>query len=217
MEKLFYNKVLDYGYIKLIDFMGNDRTVINCARISFDKADFFEDKQLNEDEINFINNLAKNKHESPFFHPQIQFEFRMPIVIARQWLRSTVGFSFSEQSRRYTKDNIIIYSPYNLKGKDDIENSVLTRKIYKQNVDSLNTYNYLIDNGVSLEQARFVLPQSTYTKFVETGSLFAWARLYNLRNKFTHSQGETQEYAEALGKIIDVLFPVSWKALTKGN
>ena len=78
---------------------------------------------------------------------------------------------------------------------------------------SLNTYNNLIKDGVAPEQARFALPQGTYTEWWWTGSLAAYARVCKLR-KDSHAQWEVQQYAEAFSKIIAPLYPMSWSALT---
>jgi thymidylate synthase (FAD) len=80
----------------------------------------------------------------------------------------------------------------------------------------LETYKYLLGHGVCPEQARAVLPQSMLTEFIETGSLAAYARLYNLR---THpsAQKEIQELAEQIGFLLAEKFPISWRALTSEN
>ena len=79
---------------------------------------------------------------------------------------------------------------------------------------SVSSYNMLIEKGIAPEQARFVLPQGTYTEWWWTGSLAAYARVCKLRSD-SHAQWEVQQYANAISKIIEPLFPVSWKALTE--
>ena len=79
--------------------------------------------------------------------------------------------------------------------------------------ECLDLYNKLLADGVAPEQARSILPQGTYTEFVWTGSLYAFARVYNLRID-AHAQWEIQEYAKAIDKLIAPLFPVSWQTLT---
>lgn len=80
--------------------------------------------------------------------------------------------------------------------------------------EAIETYNDLIKLGVAPEQARFVLPQGVLTEWISTGSLYAWARFYNLRTD-PHAQKEIQDLAGLVGKIIEPLYPVSWKALTR--
>ena len=77
---------------------------------------------------------------------------------------------------------------------------------------ALKAYNSLLKRGVAPEQARFVLPQGMYTEWYWTGSLAAYARVYKLRID-SHSQWEIREYADAIGEVVQPLFPVSWKAL----
>jgi flavin-dependent thymidylate synthase len=79
--------------------------------------------------------------------------------------------------------------------------------------ECLDLYNKLLVDGVAPEQARSILPQGTYTEFVWTGSLYAFARVYNLRID-AHAQWEIQEYAKAIDKLIAPFFPVSWQTLT---
>jgi thymidylate synthase (FAD) len=79
---------------------------------------------------------------------------------------------------------------------------------------ALDAYNTLIDKGVAPEQARFILPQGTYTEWYWTGSLAAYARVYKLRSD-PHAQYEVREYAKAISDVISPLFPISWKVLMK--
>ena len=79
--------------------------------------------------------------------------------------------------------------------------------------ESLHLYNDLIKDGIAPEQARSVLPQGTYTEWWWTGSLSAYARVFHQRSD-SHAQWEVQQYASAIGKIIEPLFPISWKVLT---
>ncbi len=78
--------------------------------------------------------------------------------------------------------------------------------------ESVGFYNKLLEGGVAPEQARAVLPQSMYTTSVVTGTLLGWSHLYKLRTE-EHTQLETQAYAKEIGKIMEDLFPISWKAL----
>ena len=87
-------------------------------------------------------------------------------------------------------------------------------ELYENHVDdAIDVYKELLSQGVAPEQARAVLPQGTYTEWYWTGSLSAYARVYKQRID-SHAQWEVQKYADAIGKIIEPLFPVSWKALT---
>jgi thymidylate synthase (FAD) len=97
---------------------------------------------------------------------------------------------------------------------EDMDLCIKLRQEYQGVVNEcLDLYNKLLADGVAPEQARSILPQGTYTEFVWTGSLYAFARVYNLRID-SHAQWEIQKFAEAIGQIIAPLFPVSWQTLT---
>src|SRR5690625_533507 len=104
--------VLDKGYIRLIDVMGDDRTVVNAARVSFDKRS----EKINEKDERLIKFLAHNSHDSPFRHASLQFEVYAPLMIARQWWKYAVGSdhvmdAWNESSRRYITENEEFYVP----------------------------------------------------------------------------------------------------------
>lgn len=205
--------------VQLLDCMGGDLTVVNSARVSMGKWT----DELRERDIRLINYLAKNGHWTPFSQPQLQFRIKMPIFVARQYWRHTIGFTRNEMSRRYVSFKPEFFLPdyfrpsdENIKqGSKDEEHSHgiywqnITKQTYKQCKD---VYESMIRDGICPEQARMVLPQATYTEFIETGSLYAYARLYNLRSK-PDAQKEIRVYVEEIGDIILEKFPYSWKAL----
>jgi thymidylate synthase (FAD) len=147
----------------------------------------------------------------------------VPIFVARQRFKHTVGFSYNEVSRRYVDSDPEFYVPetlrYAVKDKkqgsgEKIEGRSWILEGYKDSVaESLNTYKWLLEKGVCPEQARMVLPQSMYTSYYVTGSLAAFARAYKLRIQ-PDAQVEIQELAKQWGEVIEPLFPVSWEALT---
>ena len=209
------------GFVELLEVFGSDLTVVNAARVSFHK----ESVEFSEKDTGLVNYLAKHKHTSPFFHPQVRFRLKMPIFLAREWFRHTVGFSRNEVSRRYVDEPPEIWVPTefrmrdpNLKQGSKQESVPLNDhvcEVYKHAVDlSLETYNSLLEANVAPELARAILPQSMYTEFIETGSLYAYARLCNLRLDPT-AQKEIQLYAEAIHKKMHDHFPVSWAALVE--
>lgn len=206
--------------ITLTDCMGSDLTVVNAARVSMGKHTDI----LRDEDIRLIRYLAKNKHITPFFHPQIQLRIKMPIFIARQWWRHVVGFSRNEISRRYVSDEPEFFYPDYLRPSDknikqgsvDVEhptNEHWKRKIEETYKYCKDVYNSMMADGVCPEQARMILPQGMMTEFIETGSLYAYARLYLLRIK-PDSQKEIRAYAEKIGDTLSKLFPYSWDALT---
>lgn len=107
-------KIGTSGSVELLEVFGNDLTVVNAARVSFHKiATVMETK-----DEKLISYLAKHNHNSPFFHPQARFRLKMPIFVAREWFRHTVGFSRNEVSRRYVDDEPECWVPTELRARD---------------------------------------------------------------------------------------------------
>lgn len=209
------------GYVEILEVFGHDLTVVNAARVSFNK----ESTELGPRDTGLINYLAKHEHISPFFHPQLRFRLKMPIFIAREWFRHTVGFARNEVSRRYVDTPPEVWIPDdfrerdpNLKQGSKPESIVDNESAVKAYIDamdvSLTAYKTLLGLGVAPELARATLPQSMYTEFIETGSLAAYARLCGLRLD-PHAQKEIQEFAAAVSECCAIRFPVSWAALLK--
>uniref|UniRef100_A0A6C0AHT4 Thymidylate synthase n=1 Tax=viral metagenome TaxID=1070528 RepID=A0A6C0AHT4_9ZZZZ len=211
--------------MELLDVFGNDLTVVNAARVSFAK----ESVDFSEQDEKLVKYLAKHNHVSPFFHPQLRFRFKMPIFVAREWYRHQIGFARNEVSRRYvdSKPECWIPTPMQIRERDpklkqgskptEVDDSDTVHQLIKTHTEvNVMLYEDLLSRGVAPEIARCILPQSMMTEFIETGSLAAYARLYNLRTDPT-AQREIRDYAEMIGKIIEPLFPVSWKALTSAS
>lgn len=211
-------QVLDKGFVKYKDHMGNDLTVVNAARVSFAK----ESTDFTEKDEKLISYLAANNHWTPFAHPQIILHIKAPIGIRTQLFKHKVGLVENEVSRRYVKESPEVYNPRWRSAPTDgakqgssgfMSGSTYATQSYEESVeDAMDTYKELLADGVAPEQARFVLPQGTYTEWWWTGSLSAFARVCRLR-KDSHAQWEAQEYARAIEQIIQPLFPVSWKHL----
>ncbi len=213
-------EILDKGFIELLDVFGNDLTIVNAARVSFNK----ESTELNSKDEKLIQYLAKHNHITPFFHPQLRFRIKMPIYVAREWYRHTIGFARNEVSRRYVDTPPECYNPQDIRARDtnlkqgskltNVENNMeIALKIKDIQDKVLCTYEELLSLNVAPEVARGILPQSMYTEFIETASLAAYARLCKLRLD-PHAQKEIQEYAKVLSELIEEKFPMSWKALT---
>jgi thymidylate synthase (FAD) len=207
------------GRVDLLEVMGNDLTVVNAARVSFSK----ESTAMTEADGKLIRYLAKHKHVTPFFHPQVRFRIKMPIFVAREWYRHQIGFARNEVSRRYVDFEPEVYAPTELRARDpklkqgskaeSVENNEQVAEAMKLSLyAAVSSYNALLEDNVAPEVARMVLPQSMYTEFIETGSLAAYARLCQLRLDPT-AQKEIQQYAEAVSELLKERFPVSWAAL----
>lgn len=177
-------------------------------------------------DVKLIQYLAKHNHWTPFAHPQITMRVKAPISIRTQLFKHKQGMVENEISRRYVSDEPEIYhprwrtSPTNgakqgsedfLEFGDEYNNC---NTIYEMVIkEAMFAYNTLLAKGIAPEQARFILPQGTYTEWWWTGSLAAYARVCKLRSD-SHAQWEIQQYATAFSTIISPLFPVSWSALT---
>ena len=211
-------EVLDKGFVSYIAHMGDDLMVVNAARVSFAKRT----EAFNDKDAKLIEFLAKHKHWTPFGHPQITLHIKAPISIRTQLFKHKVGFVENEVSRRYVKDEPEYYvpkwrsAPTNgaKQGSSDFMKGTTLIEVHYVNAadDAVSVYNELLSLGVAPEQARFVLPQGTYTEWHWTGSLSAYARVCKLRMD-SHAQGEVQQYAQAISEIISPLFPHSWKVL----
>jgi thymidylate synthase (FAD) len=207
--------------VDLIDSMGTDLTVVNAARVSFDKTS----STLDDKDIKLIKYLAKHNHWSPFSHCFVQFRVKAPIFIARQLAKHQVGLSWNEVSRRYVDSPPEFYEPETWRGKpenvkqgsDGEAKSQYFPNLYLGDVTelALNNYDKMIVQGVAPEMARMVLPQNMYTEWYWSGSLYAFSRVCQLRLDKT-SQAEVQEVAVKLSAHCWSLFPHSWDALLKG-
>jgi thymidylate synthase (FAD) len=211
------------GYVELLESFGSDLTVVNAARVSFNK----ESTEFNDRDSGLVRYLAKHNHMSPFFHPQLRFRIKMPIFIAREWFRHTIGFARNEVSRRYVDFKPEVWIPTEFRERDPnlkqgSKNEIIAQneaihEIYVKTMQAaLYSYDSLLEANVAPEMARAVLPQSMYTEFIETGSLAAYARLCGLRLD-SHAQKEIQEFAQAIHDLLSPAFPVSWPALMQTN
>lgn len=207
--------------VTLIDVMGDDLSVVNAARVSFGKFK----EEFDAKDTKLIDYLAKHNHWSPFAHASASFRVKAPIFVARQLVKHQVGFSWNEVSRRYVDDEPEFYFPEfwraraeNVKQGSSDETVEINysqfRILYPESVvrGCLDSYKALLVTGVCPEQARMILPQNTMTEWIWTGTLYAWARMCNLRLD-SHTQRETMDVAIKIDDIMSELFPVSWEAL----
>ena len=165
---------------ELIDVFGNDRMVADSARVSFaSTAEDYSDERV----AKLIRFLAREGHVNPFFHPQARFRLTAPIFVARQWFRSTVGVARSEVSRRYVDTEPEFFVPDQWRARPDKSikqgsgepcyDQHYPSAIYAEAmIHAKLAYRRLLEHGVAPEQARMVLPQSMYTSWIESGSLF---------------------------------------------
>lgn len=208
-----------------VSHMGSDLTVVNSARVSFNKESSLEEGLLPDRDVKLITYLAKHQHITPFTHPQITLRESIPIFVARQRFKHVVGFTYNEVSRRYVDDAPEFFVPETWRGRplgsvkqgsgEDHPESEMFKGIYSEFLkNAAATYDNMIACGVAPEQARMVLPQSMVTSYYVTGSLAAFARAYRQRID-SHAQAEIQALAVQWDEVIAPLFPVAWAALTE--
>ena len=211
------------GRVDLVDWMGNDLTIVNSARVSFGK----HKEELDAKDKRLINYLVKHRHTSTFEHNVATFRFVVPLYVRSQHHRHRT-WSYNEISRRYTDVNIQFYEPSEFRTQhksnrqasnaDELidpeifmggEHAVPASKAFKwHHKVSLELFDSLIEAGVCREQARGVLPQNLYTEYYGTVSLSNLLKFIDLR---THegAQWEIQKVAEACLEIAEGLWPVA--------
>ena len=178
--------------VELLNIFGNDEMVADCARVSYQKEASNYTDQQNEKLINF---LARENHWSPFSHPKLQFRLQIPIYIERQLIKTAAGVEYNSISGRYVdfSDTYYEIEQFRTQSKDSKQGSGEdlaewanedAKRLQSDLIDKCSdTYNKLIDLGVSKEQARSVLPLSLETTMIWTGSLYSFIRLYKQRTK----------------------------------
>ena len=208
--------------VELVDKMGSDLSVVNAARVSFGK----KHTAMTEGDKKLINYLAKHEHWSPFAHATLQIHIEAPIFVARQLVKHQVGLAWNEISRRYVDSDPEYFYPDTWRsrpvdkkqgsGDETIvwldRNQRVGAAVNKVVELANDTYQKMLDAGISPEQARMVLPQNTITEWYWTGSLYAFARVCNLRCK-EDAQEETRDVAWGIDKLARDNFPESWNAL----
>jgi len=223
-----------------IDHMGTDLSVVNAARVSFNKKSTWAGQEdglhdgeggmgvLNTADSKLIRYLAKHKHMSPFGHCFASFHVKAPVFVARQLVKHKF-LRWNEISRRYVDNQPYLYYPYDdvwrgrsldkkqgSSGEVDLKQTDILDALIEGNEWQIKLYKDLVKSGVAPEQARMVLPQSMITEWYWSGSLDAFADMCNLRCK-PDTQYETQVVAGHIDTEMAKLFPVSWKALRENK
>lgn len=209
--------------VELIGMLGDDRTVVNAARVSF--ANEVEEGFFGARDIKLIKYLACHDHWTPFAHVQCQFRIKAPVFVARQLVKHQVGLVWNEVSRRYVDYPPSFHAPYfwreralnKKQGSSDnvISNDQLLFKMYWDLMAKAEeTYNFFLEKGVAPEQARIVLPQSLMTEWIWTGSLVAFSRVVKLRLS-DDAQFECRAVAERIKNALDKEDKIkhSWREL----
>lgn len=222
-------QVLDHGYVKLINNLGSDIDVVNSARVSFNK----EVLSLGDKDINLINFLVKEKHDSCFRHCVMSFEVYAPLMVARHWYKHAVAsthlddqLGWNESSRRYLTEKEEFYIPFvnqwrsapenKKQGSGGAVNTDVGAKCLQRlraSVDrGIRDYEDALRDGVAPEQARLLLPAyAMYVRWRWTTSLNSILHFLTLRLD-PHAQWEIQQYANVINDIVKEYYPVTSEA-----
>jgi thymidylate synthase (FAD) len=211
-------KVLDHGFVELVDHMPRenlDKAIVDGARVSYQTG-----TKTTRGDRGLIRYLVRNWHTSPLELVVFKFRIKAPLYIARQWLRHRTA-SVNEMSARYSIVDEEYYEPEILRGQSVVnhqgsEGTVdigeeMKGALSSQYKDAFKLYEQLLEKGVCREQARGVLPQSTYTSFVWKMDLHNLMHFLQLRMDH-HAQKEIQEYATAIYDLIQPLVPLTMEA-----
>jgi len=214
-------KILDKGFVKLVDFMGGDLRALSSARVTFGSVSKGEEK----DKM-LLKYLIENDHHTPFEHCTFQFHIKCPIFVARQWMRHRMC-SYNEVSARYTEVKDEFYVPQEFRVQDmnnkqgslkskDLDNAKLL-KIYNESIEaSYTAYKKLLEAGVAREMARGLLPVAQYTQFYWTINARSLMNFIRLRAD-SHAQYEIRVYAEAIAEIFRQKMPWTYDAFIALN
>lgn len=212
-------KVLDKGFVRLVDYMGGDQRIVQSARVSYGEGTktYRQDRGL-------IHYLIRNDHTSPFEQVQLTFHTKMPIFIARQWVRHRTA-RLNEISGRYSvmKDEFYLPDPEDvrLQSADNkqasgealpLEEAMEVIKQFEEDQKRLySRYEGLIDKEVARELARINLPLSLYTEWYWQIDLHNLFHFIHLRAD-AHAQKQIRVFAEALGDCAKAVAPMAYEA-----
>ncbi len=210
---------MGYIDIELVDVAGGDKSVVNSARVSFNR----QVDEVSEKDSGLINYLAEHKHMTPFRHNFIQLRCRAPIFLVRQLGKHQAGLSWNEMSRRYVKTEPEFYVPDKWRAAptngikqgsgEDIADQNYYGEYYARVIEYCKAcYEDMLSDGVAPEMARMVLPQSMMTEWIWSGNLLAFAHVYKERIA-PGAQKEARMFAEKLDEVIRPEFPLAWSAL----
>ena len=233
LEKILYEAipVLDHGFVRVIDYMGTDSAIVQAARVSYGRGT----KKVNED-AGLINYLMRHRHTTPFEMCEIKFHIKLPIFIARQWIRHRTA-NVNEYSGRYSIMDKEFYIPepqqlaaqskLNHQGRGSaLEGAEAQRVLQLLKDDSVRAYghyeemlnedlagNVLDENksGLARELARMNLTLNFYTQWYWKTDLHNLLHFLSLRAD-SHAQYEIRVYAEAMLEMLKAWVPITYQA-----
>lgn len=214
MEKSI--KILDHGFIRLDAACADDLSVVNAARVSFNKRI----EEMSEGDEKLIGFLMRNRHGTPFEHNMMRFHVKAPIFVFREWHRHRIGISINEWSARYSELKEEFYIPENVRSQTGKPGhytyeaaNAETAKVFQYHLDfqskvSFDFYQKALQQGIAKEQARLFLPVNIYSEMYWTCNARSLMAFLSLRNS-EKAQWEIRQYAIALEQIFCELMPVT--------
>ena len=210
--------------VTLIDHMGSDRMVAEAARVSTLGLDNNREKY-----VGLVRALMRDKHWSPFMHPQMTIAFEVPLFVRSQ-LVTHYSLARSEFSMRYSEARPEFWVPtedrplvqvgkaldYRREMGTEQQSEAARLNIEQAAWSAWTYYSELLENGIAAEVARTVLPQSTYTTLWLTGNLRSWLSFLDNRMD-PHAQWETQEVGTKVAEIFAERFPITFEAWAQGQ
>ena len=201
--------------VEVIKIMGSDLSVVNAARVSYNKVS----EEFDGKDEKLIKYLAEHNHWSPFAHAFASFRIEAPIFVARQLVKHQVGLVWNEVSRRYVDDKPEFYIPFMWRKRAENKKQGSSNEEVEYDITdfvskSKELYNDMLESEIAPEMARMILPQNMMTEWYWSGSLMAFARVVNLRIK-EDTQEETRVIATHIDKHLKDHFPISAKHLLK--
>lgn len=211
---------LDKGFVRLVDYMGSDAAIVQAARVSYGSGT----KQVNEDR-GLIRYLMRHTHSTPFEMVEFKFHVKLPVFVARQWIRHRTA-NVNEYSGRYSimKDEFYVPEPEQIRlqsttnkqgrseqtvNADEAAQILALMEISQE--DSYAEYEQLLEQNLAREIARINLPMSLYTEWywkIDLHNLFHFLRL----RMDAHAQYEIRVYAEAMAQIVKEIVPFAYEA-----
>jgi thymidylate synthase (FAD) len=213
-------RVLDRGFVRLVDYLGGDQRIVQAARVSYGAGT----RTVREDR-NLIEYLLRNRHTSPFEQVILTFHLKMPIFVARQWIRHRTA-RLNEISGRYSvmqdefytpaPDEVRLQSKINRQGGSsedvpaELREQVVTA-LRDEQEQAYGRYGELLETGLARELARINLPVSLYTEMywqIDLNNLFHFLRL----RMDWHAQYEIRAYGDAMAGIVKAVAPLAFAA-----
>ncbi len=218
LDKAF--PVLDHGFVRLVDYLGGDTRIVQAARVSYGEGT----KTVREDRA-LIDYLLRNRHTSPFEQVILTFHVKMPIFVARQWIRHRTA-RLNEISGRYSvmRDEFYVPRPFEVRfqsqrnrqggSEDEVPDELRERVIEALRRDQATTYGRyedLLEDGIARELARINLPLSLYTEMywqIDLNNLFHFLRL----RMDWHAQYEIRAYGDVMSTMVRAVCPLAFEA-----